>query len=105
MSDFNGSPEVQRYRNAKKLVEKKRAVLVFLTHLAAYVISNIFFGIWNALTYNVKGETTLWFYVPLIFWGVGVLVHYLQAIALFDDWWRTDESAVAEYLDVQEREG
>ena len=59
----------------------------------------------NALTYNVKGETTLWFYVPLIFWGVGVLVHYLQAIALFDDWWRTDESAVAEYLDVQEREG
>ena len=38
----------------------------------------------------------LWFWSPLIFWGGGVIIHYLQSIALFNDWWQQDESITNE---------
>ena len=62
--------------------------------MAAYVIGNTFLGIWNVLTIYIKDDDTLWFYLPLIFWGVGLMIHYLQAIALFDNWWDRDEREI-----------
>ena len=55
---------------------------------------NVFLGFWNALTYFVKDSDTLWFYIPLLFWGVGVLIHYVQGVALFDEWWELDERTI-----------
>ena len=46
--------QVAQYRETKKAVQKARAVREFLLHLAVYVVSNIFFGVWNGLTYYVK---------------------------------------------------
>ena len=93
---MSGSQDTQvtQYKETKQAVQKARAVREFLLHLAGYVVSNIFFGVWNGLTYYVKDEPTLWFYIPLIFWGVGVIIHYVQGVVLFDDWWRRDESVV-----------
>ena len=92
-------PEVVRYREARKAIEKARAARIFLSHLAAFVIGNIFLGVWNGLTYYVKEDDTLWFFLPLLFWGVGVLIHYLQSVALFENWWERDESMINERLE------
>ncbi len=86
--------ELANYREARKSVEKARADRIFLVHLAVFIIGNIFLGIWNSLTYYVKGNELLWFPIPLIFWGVGVLIHYTVSVALFNEWWERDESII-----------
>lgn len=98
MEPLSDHPEISRYRAARKAIEKARAVRIFVSHVAAYVIGNVFLGVWNALTFFVRGDDTLWFFLPLLFWGVGVIVHYLQGIALFDDWWERDERLISERL-------
>ena len=75
-------------------MEKARVVRLFLAHLAIFVIGNIFLGIWNSLTYYVKGNELLWFPIPIVFWGVGLLIHYTVSVVLFDEWWERDESAI-----------
>ena len=82
------------YREARRAVERSQVVRVFLFHLVAYIVGNVFLGFWNALTYFVKDSDTLWFYIPLLFWGVGVLIHYVQGVALFDEWWELDERTI-----------
>ena len=84
--------ELKTYQETRKVVGKRRAVRIFFYHLAAYALGNIFLGAWNILTYQLRGDEILWFYSPLIFWGIGVIIHYLQGVALFDDWWNQDET-------------
>ena len=86
--------ELESYKEARKTVEKDRVVRTFLVHLAVFIIGNIFLGVWNSLTYYVKGNELLWFPIPLIFWGVGVLIHYTVSVALFNEWWERDESVI-----------
>lgn len=88
------SDQLANYKEARKGVEKTRATRVFLIHLAAFIIGNIFLGVWNSLTYYIKGNELLWFPIPLIFWGVGVLIHYTVSVALFNEWWDRDESVI-----------
>ena len=91
--------QIGAYRDARKQREKRRAVRIFIFHLAAYVLGNAFLGAWNALTYFVKGVDTLWFFLPLLFWGVGVIIHYIISVALFDEWWELDERTVASRME------
>ena len=91
-------PETGRYSRERIRIERRRAVRLFLMHLALYVLGNIFLGGWNALTYLVLGSSTLWFFLPLLFWGVGVIIHYLNSVALFDEWWEHDERIIAQRL-------
>ena len=88
--------DVTAYSETRKTIEKARAVRVFVSHLIAYVLGNLFLGFWNAMTYFMKDSETLWFYLPLLFWGVGVIIHYLQSVALFDEWWELDERTIEE---------
>ena len=87
--------DIQRYREVRKAVGKNRALRLFFYHLTTYAVANIFLGAWNIWTYQNLGNTTLWFFSPLIFWGIGVIVHYVQAVALFDEWWQYDEKITA----------
>ena len=91
MLDENYKTIVEPYRQARRDIERSRAKLVFYAHLGAYVVGNLFLGGWNVLTYVVKKSDALWFFLPLLFWGVGLIVHYLQSVALFDEWWELDE--------------
>ena len=96
----SGQPEeVIRYRETRKAIEKARALRIFVSHLVAYIIGNVFLGVWNGLTYYVKEDDTLWFYLPLLFWGNGLIIHYLQSVALFDNWWDRDERLIDERLE------
>ena len=88
------SNEVASYREARKSVEKSRAVRIFLVHLAVFVLGNIFLAFWNSLTYYVKDNELLWFPIPFIFWGIGVLIHYTVSVVLFEEWWERDESQI-----------
>ncbi len=85
---------IGHYSQARKEIEKARAVRAVVAHLAAYLVGNAFLGSWNALTYFVKDNDTLWFYIPLLFWGVGLIIHYVQAVVLFDEWWGLDERTI-----------
>ena len=93
--------QLESYKNAKKTVAKARMVRLFLAHLAIFVIGNIFLGSWNSLTYYVKGNELLWFPIPLVFWGVGILIHYTVSVALFNEWWERDESAIQSRIQEQ----
>ena len=36
--------------------------------------------------------------MPVIIWGVAVIIHYVLTIVLFDDWWGQTEEQIAERL-------
>ena len=62
--------ENEKLKRAKKRVKNKKG---FYTHLAIYVIVGLFFYTLNMVTWS----GTLWFFFPLLPWGVGILIHYL----------------------------
>ncbi|MEC4049889.1 2TM domain-containing protein [Flavobacterium sp. SUN046] len=61
----------ERYYYAKKKVNDIRG---FYGNLIAYIVFNIFFLILNLLT----SPKQLWFYLPLLGWGVGVFFHGMK---------------------------
>ncbi len=67
--------EQERYEDAKKRVEELKG---FYTHLFIYLAVNLFLFILNMLT----APDALWFYWPLIGWGIGILIHGLSVFVL-----------------------
>jgi len=64
----------EAYQQAKRRVEAK---LGFFIHLAVYVGVNLLLIIINLLT----APRHLWFYWPLIGWGIGLFFHALKVFA------------------------
>ena len=58
----------ERYFKAKKQVEEIKG---FYGNLTAYIVINIFFLILNLKT----SPEHLWFFWPMLGWGIGVIVH------------------------------
>lgn len=65
--------ENQRYQKAKERVEELKG---FYIHLIVYVLVNLFLFVLNMLT----SPRYLWFYWPLIGWGIGVVGHAFSVI-------------------------
>ena len=65
------SEQETRYQNAKKRVE---ALKGFYTHLTVYVLVNLLLFTINMLT----SPGSLWFYWPLMGWGIAVALHALR---------------------------
>ena len=65
------SEQETRYQNAKKRVE---ALKGFYTHLTVYVLVNLLLATINLLT----SPGSLWFYWPLLGWGIAVALHALR---------------------------
>jgi len=63
-----------RYQNAKKRVE---ALKGFYTHLTVYVLVNLLLFTINMLT----SPDRLWFYWPLMGWGIAVALHGLRVFS------------------------
>lgn len=62
------SSEDEKYAVARKRVEQVRG---FYEHLAIYLAVNLALFVLNIVT----SPGTLWFWYPLLFWGVIVVVH------------------------------
>jgi hypothetical protein len=87
----------EAYRRAKARVETLRD---FYIHLAVYIAVNIFLFIINMLT----SRDSLWFYWPLLGWGIGLAVHAIYVFGvggrLSRDW---EERKVREFMAEEER--
>ena len=69
---------VQDYKRAEReliLAEERRN---FLIHAAVYIAINAFLIVFNLLVV----PDYIWFYFPLIFWGFGLLMHYIAMAPL-----------------------
>lgn len=66
---------LEEYKNAYREVEMEDARRGFLVHLVAYIIVNAMLIVTNA----VYTPDVLWFFYPLIGWGIGIVFHYLGA--------------------------
>jgi Cu/Ag efflux pump CusA len=78
------------FREWQRLDERQ----IFFTHLAAYIVFNLFF-IYLNLT---KTPTIIWYVYPLGAWGCGVALHYITAIGMFDSIYEKRKSDVAGIL-------
>jgi hypothetical protein len=64
-------------QRAKKRVAALRG---FYIHLSVYVIVNLFLFLLNIIT----SPDVLWFYWPLLGWGIAIVVHGLSVFWGFD---------------------
>ncbi len=64
-----------KYKRARKRVKAKKG---FYGHLSSYVSTGIFFFAMNMLT--DPGE--IWWYIPMLAWGIGLGIHYMTVFGL-----------------------
>ena len=67
--------ENEKYREAKERVEELKS---FYIHLFIYVIVNIGLFLLDVLS----STDSLWFYWPLLGWGIGILAHAFSVFGL-----------------------
>ncbi len=86
-----------KYQRAKKRVESLRG---FYVHLGVYVLVNIFLFLINIIT----SPDSLWFYWPLLGWGIAIVAH---AFAVFGfgglfgaDW---EEKKIGEIMEKEKK--
>lgn len=88
-----------RYLEAKKSVENIKG---FYGNLISYIVVNLFLLIIN-LVYSPEH---LWFYWPLLWWGLGVVIHGLKVFNAFPvfakDW---QEKKIKELMDKEKSKG
>lgn len=87
--------EDDRYFQAKKRVSEIKG---FYGNLVAYILVNIGFFVLNMLT----SPKELWFYWPMLGWGIGVLIHGMRAfnyMPFFSKDW--EERKIKEYMDKE----
>lgn len=66
--------EDQIQRRIKKKVRAKKG---FLIHFGIYLACGLFFLALNIATFSPLDG--VWFFFPMIPWGLGILIHYLAA--------------------------
>ena len=89
--------EEDRYNQAKKRVE---AIKGFYGNLTSYIVLNIFFFILNMVT----SPNHLWFYWPLLGWGIGVAIHGMTVFnysPFFGKDW--EERKLKEYIEEEKK--
>lgn len=89
--------EYERYQRAKKQVEEIKG---FYGHLLTYVLIMLFFLFIN-LKYTPRH---LWFFWPMLGWGIGLLFHGLKAFNytpfLGKDW---EQKKIKEFMDYEKQ--
>jgi hypothetical protein len=93
----NNYQEDERYFKARKRVEEIKG---FYGNLIAYIVVNIGLLVLNLVTL----PKYLWFYWPLLWWGIGVLFHGLKVfnyMPFFGKEW--EEQKIKEFMDKEEQ--
>jgi len=93
----NKYQEEERYFIAKKRVEEIKG---FYGNLISYIVVNIGLLVINLLT----SPQYLWFFWPMLGWGIGVLFHGLKVFNYMPffgkDW---EEQKIKEFMDKEEQ--
>jgi hypothetical protein len=93
----NNYQEEERYLKARKRVEEIKG---FYGNLIAYVVVNIGLMVLNLLT----SPNYLWFFWPMLGWGIGVFFHGLKVFNYMPffrkDW---EEKKIKEFMEKEER--
>ncbi len=93
----NNYQEEERYFKARKRVEEIKG---FYVNLIAYIVINIGLLILNLVT----SPKHLWFYWPLLWWGIGVFFHGMKVFNympfLGKEW---GEKKMKEFMDKEEQ--
>ncbi len=63
------------YRRAEKRADEK---IGFYKHLYSFVGVNIMLFVINLVTNIMGGEGGWWFYWVTVFWGIGLVFHFLK---------------------------
>jgi hypothetical protein len=87
----------KRYFKARKRVEEIKG---FYGNLIAFIVVNIGFLVLNLLT----SPKHLWFYWPLLWWGIGVVFHGLKVfnyMPFFNKDW--EEKKIKEFMSNEEQ--
>ncbi|MBA4318206.1 MAG: histidine kinase [Flavobacterium sp.] len=93
----NNYQEDKHYFKARKRVEEIKG---FYGNLIAYIVVNIGLLVLNLFT----SPKHLWFYWPLLWWGIGVLFHGLKVfnyMPFFGKEW--EEQKIKEFMDKEEQ--
>ena len=89
--------EEERYFKARKRVEEIKG---FYGNLIAYIVVNIGLMVLNLLT----SPGYLWFFWPMLGWGIGVLFHGMKVFNYMPffgkDW---EEKKISEFMDKEEQ--
>jgi Na+/melibiose symporter-like transporter len=90
--------EETRYQRAKKRVE---ALRWFYAHLGVYVLVGLFLFLLNI----IASPADLWFYWPLLGWGIGIVGHAFYVFS-FDrlfgaDW---EEKKIREIMEKEQKD-
>lgn len=93
----NNYQEEERYFKARKRVEEIKG---FYGNLIAYIVVNIGLMVLNLLT----SPGYLWFFWPMLGWGIGVLFHGMKVFNYMPffgkDW---EEKKIKEFMDKEEK--
>lgn len=87
----------ERYFKAKKRVEEIKG---FYGNLLAYIVVNVFLLIINLVT----SPEYLWFFWPMLGWGVGVFLHGMKVFNYLPffgaDW---EEQKIKEFMEKEKK--
>ena len=67
---------LEDYKNAYREIKAETEKRGFLVHLVVYVLVNTML---IAINFIYSPED-IWFFYPLIGWGIGITAHYLNAV-------------------------
>jgi len=67
---------LEEYKKAYREVVSEEEKRVFLIHLVVYVLVN---AMLIAINFIYSPEA-IWFFYPLIGWGIGITIHYLSGV-------------------------
>ncbi len=89
--------EEERYYKARKRVEEIKG---FYGNLVSFIVVNIFLMVLNLTT----SPNHLWFFWPLLWWGIGVVFHGLKVfnyMPFFSKDW--EEKKIKEFMEKEEQ--
>ncbi|RJS82787.1 hypothetical protein CW709_02980 [Candidatus Bathyarchaeota archaeon] len=84
---------LEEYKRAYREMRKEEEKSGFLVHLIVYILVNTMLIAVNLL----YSPEVIWFFYPLIGWGIGISMHYLFAVRFLEKTLKERE-AKAEYL-------
>jgi hypothetical protein len=67
---------LEEYKKAYREIMAEEGKRDFLIHLVAYVLIN---AMLIAINF-IYSPDVIWFFYPLLGWGIGIIIHYLDAV-------------------------